>query len=72
MINQTGILVFKRGKSVVRVQHSGKVSLQDGFEVIRRMYGTRKLSAIGIGVSTTAIYSAALQKTKDLKTIKSV
>ena len=38
---------------MVHTQLSGKVSLQDGFEMIRRVCTVQgKLSAIGIGVST--------------------
>ena len=38
---------------MVRMQLSGKVSLQDGFEMIRRVCTVQgKLSEIGIGVST--------------------
>ena len=37
----------------MRTQLSGKVSLQDGFEMIRRVCTVQgKLSAIGIGIST--------------------
>ena len=39
---------------MVHVQHnSGKVSLHDGFEMIRRICTVQGNSAIGIGVSTT-------------------